>query len=170
MPKLESPCLTCDLKDSSKDNSVCKDCDARCDYVRVMCGGVPSTAIKPATMRISMSDLKKAELYIQQTCKKYFVELEDLKSQRYAGGLGDIKREIINTLYHDHKLTQKEIARIFGKSENAIWVMLQNKTKKKVFGRGLGESFFQKRFPHRITSPPSETTVSFPGLCEPAHL
>jgi len=77
-----------------------------------------------------MSDLKKAELYIQQTCKEHFIELEDLKSRRSAGGLSDIKREIVHTLYHDHKLTQKEIARIFGKSEQAICVILQHKTKK----------------------------------------
>gem|GEM_PF-3030603 len=76
-----------------------------------------------------MDKIKPARLYIQKVCEKKFITIDDLKSQRYAGGLGDIKREVINTLYHQYKLTQKEIAHLFGKSENAIWMMLQKKSK-----------------------------------------
>ncbi len=127
---MRSPCLSCDLKDSSKDNPVCKDCDARCEYVRFINGATSTIYINSTSKRASVTKLKKAELYIQETCVKHFIELDDLKSSRSSGGIGDIKREVVHALYHEHKLTQKEIAYIFGKSANAIWAILQKKSTK----------------------------------------
>lgn len=130
MPEIQSPCLSCSLKDYSKDNPTCRDCNARCDYIKIIDGATPATHSESVKKRASSNKLKQAELYIQEACEKHFINLDDLKSQRYAGGLGDIKIEITSTLYHEYKLTMKEIAHMFGKSENAIWMTLQRKPKK----------------------------------------
>jgi len=127
MPEIQSPCLSCHLKNYSKDNPTCRDCNARCNYIKIIDGAAPSTSILSANEKASSTKLQRAELYIQQTCKKNFIELDDLKSQRYAGGLGAVKREIVKTLRHKYNLTLLEIGTLTGRSQQAISVMLKPK-------------------------------------------
>lgn len=124
---MRSPCLSCDLKNSSKDNPVCKDCDARCEYVRFLNGATSPIFTNSTKKGATVNRLKKAELYVQEACEKHCIDLDDLKSKRSSGGLGDIRREVFHALYYEHKLTQKEIGYMFGKSANSIWAVLQKK-------------------------------------------
>jgi len=130
MPEIESPCLSCVLKNYSKDNPTCKDCDARCDYIKIIDGASPATLVRPVIKRASTAKLKQAELYIQEYCEKHFIALEDLKSRRFSGGLSEARAVIAYKLRHEYVLSLKDIGKLLGKTQQAISVILKPKVTK----------------------------------------
>ncbi len=130
---MKSPCRECELENYSKDNPTCRDCDERVHYVRALDGFDASNqqpqSEKPfrAKTIISTDKLKKAELYIQQTCNKHFIDLDDLKGRRRAGNLGAVRTEIIFTLRKEFKLSMLDIGKLLGKTYQAISYVLNSK-------------------------------------------
>ena len=117
---MKSPCLTCDLYAQSKDNPVCKECEERIRYVNAIDGiQLPDSALR-VRKRAFMGKLKKGEIYIQSVCDQYHIELSDLKSRKFGGNLREIRKQIINTLRYDHKLSMKDIGKLLNKTQQAI--------------------------------------------------
>lgn len=124
---MKSPCLSCDLKDHSKDNQVCKECDERVQYVN----SIDGIELPDQDMRIrkkaSLGKLKKAESYIQSVCDQYHIDLSDFKSRKFGGNLRETRRQVANTLRYDHGLSMKDIGKLLNKTQQAVSVILNPK-------------------------------------------
>lgn len=136
---MRNPCLSCPLEGYDKNTATCRDCNDRVKYVRSIGGMTHSVPIEMSKdgngtngdqMRDTMDKLKQAEIYLQETCEKNFITIEDLKSRRFAAGLGDIKREVIRILDKEHNLSTGEIGALLGKTAEAIRVVLNPGPKK----------------------------------------
>lgn len=127
MPEIQSPCLSCRLKNYSKDNPTCRDCKARCDYIKIIDGATIAVSTKSIKKRASMTNLEQAELYLQAVCEKYLIKIEDLRGRQRSSGLGDIRKEVIHTLYSKYKLMQSEIGKLLTRSNQSISIMMKPK-------------------------------------------
>lgn len=133
---MRSPCLACDLKDQSKDNPVCKECDERVQYVDLINGIERPDKAMRVKKQPSSDKLRRAELYIQSTCEKHLIDLKDLKSRKFSGNLGAVRRDIAHTLRYDFKLSMKSIGKLLNKSQQAVSVILNPKEAKPILPPG----------------------------------